>query len=129
MDITQLDSWEDLGIAALALCGSPETAGSRLNDPDQPSTTSADAVQRVPLIGGDGLAHFSRTELYQSQTIQTELEALEALSKDECDAEANQFMGWWCLTQQNDTLSAISHLELAIQTGTFIIYRCVQIRH
>lgn len=74
------------------------------------------------------MAHLSRTELSQSPTIQTEVEALKALSKDKYDARANQFMGWWCLTQQNDTSSAISHLELAIETGTLIISRCMQIR-
>lgn len=44
-------------------------------------------------------------------------EAREALSKDKLDAKANQFMGWWCLTQEDDATGAIDHLETALQSG------------
>lgn len=44
-------------------------------------------------------------------------EALEALSKDERDARANQFMGWWYLTQENNSKRAIDFLEAVEESG------------
>lgn len=50
--------------------------------------------------------------------MQTLDEALEALSKDGLDARANQFLGWWSLTQGADIDVAIDYLETAIKSGS-----------
>lgn len=88
------------------------------NDSGQPSIPPVNPSHGFQPIGVDETVFFRRTiTYYQSQVIQTLDEAMEVLSKDERDAKANRFMGWWYLTQENDTTRAISHLKAAEESG------------
>lgn len=99
------------------LWGSSKRGHFGPNDSDQSYMPPLYPTQEFPPIGVDDTVCFRRTITYQSQVMQTLDEALEALSKDERDTKANQFMGWWYLTQENEAKRAIEHLEAAEESG------------
>ncbi|KAG8162951.1 hypothetical protein KVR01_007429 [Diaporthe batatas] len=95
----------------------PNSGRPRPNYAINSSMPVKDATQALPRIEVDESARFRRTITYKFRAMQTLEEALEAISKDKLDARANQFMGWWFLTQDDDTEGAIDHFEIAIKSG------------
>lgn len=87
------------------------------NHSSQSPMSPVGPAQDFPQIEVDDSVNFLRTIAYRSQAMNSKDEALEALSKDKRDARANRFMGWWYLSQENDTTRAINYLETAEESG------------
>jgi hypothetical protein len=66
------------------------------------------------------LKHYCRIRTYKTlQPIMSFHEAERALQNNENDARANQFLGWWYLSQEYDPDAAIHFLKNAAQQGRY----------
>lgn len=99
--------------------GNTKTANSGPSLSNEPSMSQIGPNENFPPMEGDDAARFRRTISYQSQAMQSLDEALKVLSKDKRDARANQFMGWWYLSQETDATRAIHYLKAAEESGIF----------